>query len=222
MSETSILDIRGNESLNTFLSTKGEQNPITHENITQRHQEGQRAVIAEELKEMLTKNQIKQLMEKLFVKEGKMKKKKEDIHTLLKTFNKNEDEIKKITEIIHRPNHDKIKQYVQNKIFETTKEKRKNIKSINNVLTTIKNFLNITTNIELKNFQQDFHRNPSSSENLNINQETITISGEITGQPKTPITFRYDMGTGDLCINSVCQEKEGILKVNNTDATTKL
>ncbi|MDR2415841.1 MAG: hypothetical protein LBD75_04505, partial [Candidatus Peribacteria bacterium] len=62
MKETSILDIRGNETLTTFLQQKGETNPITPEQRTQRHREGVVKAIAPKLEEILSEEQISSLL----------------------------------------------------------------------------------------------------------------------------------------------------------------
>jgi hypothetical protein len=69
----------------------------------------------------------------------------------LKNNNKTEEQIAQIMNILHHPDQDKIKQYVQGKIREAMQEKATNLSAINNILTIIKDSLNVTTT-ELKNF----------------------------------------------------------------------
>lgn len=143
---------------------------------------------------------------------------------LLEGLGIDERQTKELVQIILHPDQKLITQYVAEQEWAyIEQENSSTIKALSNFFDTLGEYLNYTSK-DQENAKESFNLN--LAEGFSIQDEKIIVSGTINDRnpfsADIATSFAYDMATGKLYSNSIVEESEGRISIENTRATTEL
>jgi hypothetical protein len=181
-----------NPSLRKFIKEEG-VSPITLELEDKRYQEGTAFAVKESLKADLSESELSSLIS---VKEGRVDT--DGIKRALAQHGKTPEEIESIMAKIFPPDPEIVETYIEEQHLLLRSQTAPTIGAIAEVFASVKNYLNLTTKNEHKNFSEDFNLDSSKGVEITADRKMLikgSLKNTSSDEISTPIVFSYDMAT---------------------------